>query len=43
MSKKMCEGDKKSRSKKAGKPKFECKSCGAAAIKEKMLCKPKKI
>lgn len=43
MSKKICEDDKKNALKKGEKPKYECKSCGAEAVKEKKLCKPKKI
>ena len=41
--KKMCKEDGKAAKKLAGKPKYECKSCGAEAEKEKHLCKPRKI
>jgi transposase-like protein len=44
MSKKICkEEDKKIIGKLAKKAGYECKSCGAEAVKEKYLCKPKKI
>lgn len=44
MSKTMCKIDKKEKKKIAEKEqKYECKSCGRTAHKEKRLCKPKKI
>lgn len=43
MSKKLCKEDKKKLSKRNDRAKYECKSCGAEAEKEKRLCKPKKI
>ena len=43
MPKKMCKEDRKSHPKKGDKPKYECKSCGAEAAKEKNLCKHKKL
>jgi len=43
MSKKKCKADGKEASKLTGKAKYECKSCGAEAEKDKHLCKPKKI
>jgi tRNA(Ile2) C34 agmatinyltransferase TiaS len=44
MGKKICkEEDMKTIAKLGRKADFECKSCGAQAKKEKLLCKPKKI
>jgi hypothetical protein len=44
MSKKLCkEEDKKAIAKRGRKAEYECRSCGAEAVKEKFLCKPKKI
>ena len=40
MEKKACKDDIKLNSKK--EIKYYCKSCGAEAVKEKHLCKPKK-
>jgi len=43
MPKKICKVDKKKLSKDQSGAKYECKSCGAESVKEKQLCKPKKI
>jgi hypothetical protein len=43
MTKKLCKEDKKNLLKKNDRAKFECKSCGEEAEKEKYLCKPTKI
>ncbi len=43
MSKKMCKDRDEIKLKKSDKPVYKCKSCGESAIKEKHLCKPKKI
>jgi hypothetical protein len=44
MSKTICkQEDKKKIAKHSRHAEFECKSCGAEADKEKLLCKPKKI
>jgi len=40
MSKKTCKSDK---SKKIKKAKYQCKNCEEIALKEKHLCKPKKL
>ena len=40
MSKKKCKSEKPE---KDNKPKFLCKNCGEAALKEKHLCKPAKF
>lgn len=42
MGKKMCKDEAAIRKKRDDKPGFVCKSCGAKAVKEKHLCKPKK-
>lgn len=44
MGKKICEeDDRKVTAKRSSKADYKCKSCGAEAVKEKFLCKPKKI
>jgi hypothetical protein len=44
MGKKICKEDDSKTIEKRGKgAEYACKSCGAAAKKEKYLCKPKKI
>jgi hypothetical protein len=42
MSKTMCEKGKKSE-KETDSPRYKCKKCGAAAKKEKQVCKPKEL
>jgi hypothetical protein len=40
MSKTSCE---KKNAKSDKEPKYECKNCGLSAVKDKLLCKPRKI
>jgi len=43
MGKLMCKDKKKIQKKHDSKPKYTCKKCGDEAVKEKHLCKPKKL
>jgi hypothetical protein len=43
MSKKMCKDRDEIKVRKDKKPAYKCKACGETALKEKYLCKPKKI
>jgi hypothetical protein len=43
MVRKICKDGEKTFPKKGKERKYRCKSCGAMAVKEKHLCKPKKI
>jgi hypothetical protein len=43
MGKRICKDKKKIRKKEKGEVKFECKKCGENSVKDKHLCKPKKL
>ncbi len=43
MAKKLCKDDPGAGKVKKGTAAYECKSCGLRALKEKKLCKPKKV